>query len=258
MRKVKFFITHHSSYVCAVLFWLVMLLILWYLENKVYGGNLEVGFKYALIIPPISALLYYYSCTEDRTDRLKHQTTYEKKLSNQLTNFISLVFGLYLLWLIIFENPYQAGLYELLAILLFFATLAYISRVKKQDKISSKKESAWIVSILIGVITLVGLGFCIIARPMTVKEGQRLVTDIGYEGVEYAENIKNTITLRLTFRNNDLPLPESEDGMNFYLYLGIKNGESYGILVSLVGHRIVAEVNAENNNTLMFYLRNSQ
>lgn len=85
MRKVKFFITHHSSYVCAVLFWLVMLLILWYLENKVYGGNLEVGFKYALIIPPISAFLYYYSCTEDRTDRLKHQTTYEKKLSNQLS-----------------------------------------------------------------------------------------------------------------------------------------------------------------------------
>ncbi len=92
-----------------------------------------------------------------------------------------------LLQSILLKNPYQIKSYQILAAILFLAMISYFPQFKQKEQIVSNKESAKLISILIVIEILVVLIFCIIVSPMTVKEGQRLVVDYGYEDVEYCE-----------------------------------------------------------------------
>lgn len=244
---------HNINYVYAILTWLGMLLIYWYLDHKVYGGNLNLCFKDVLIYPPIFALIYFLN-EENRKEQIKKQTAFGKRISNIITNIIFIIFGVMLLQSILLKNPYQIKSYQILAAILFLAMISYFPQFKQKEQIVSNKESAKLISILIVIEILVVLIFCIIVSPMTVKEGQRLVVDYGYEDVEYIVNIKDPVILRTTAGDKEVLLSKQEDSINFYLYRGTKNGEEYGIIVSLIGHRIVAETNAEGNNTLLFYI----
>lgn len=252
MRNLRVFMIHNINYVYAILTWLAMLSIYWYLDYRVYGRNLNLGFMYVLIYPPMFTF-FYYLYDEDRKESIKKQTAFGKRISNIITYIIFITFGIVLLKSILLKNPYQIKSYQILSAILFLAMISFLPQFKQKEQIVSNKESAKLISILIVIEILVVLIFCIIVSPMTVKEGQRLVVEIGYEDVEYIVNIKDPVILRTAAGDKEVLLSELEDSMNFYLYRGIKNGEEYGIIVSLIGHRIVAETNAEGNNTLLFY-----
>jgi Ca2+/Na+ antiporter len=251
MRKIGFFIRRNISYICAVLLWGLMLWMYWYFEHKVYGGNMKIGsiFIYALICPPIYAISYFLN-KEDIKERLEQKPS---KLSNIISNIILICAVLFFLWEIVFKNPYQLSMYLCLSALLFALIITYILPRKERKKKNSIKNAGWIISIIFGIQIVEVLLFCIITNPITVNGGRQLLADNGYENVQYIDNIKDPIILESIFVDCDLSLSKHEDALNFYIYLGIKNGESYGIVVSLVGRRIVAETKDENNDALLFF-----
>jgi len=252
MRKISIFIKHYISYICTGLSWGLMLLIFWYYEYKVYGGNLKTGFTYALICPPIYALSYFLN-KEDRKERLEQKSKSKLKISNIINDIILVCLGLFFLWVIVFRNPYLINIYLCLSVILFYIIITYILPRKECEKKNRIEDSRWLVSIIFGILTVDVFLFCIIANPITVKEGRQLVGDTGYENVQFIDNIKDPIILESIFADCDLLLSKNEDALNFYLYRGTKYGESYGIVVSLVGRRIVAESKDENNNSLLYF-----
>lgn len=252
MRSISSFIKNNIFYVYAILTWIATLAIFWYLDYKVYGGNLELGFKGVLIYAPIFIFIYFFN-EENRIEGIKKQTAFGKKISNIITNIIFISFGLMLIQSILYNNPYRVKTYQILCVMLFLAMISYLPRFRQKEEIVRNKDSARLISILFVIDILVVLIFCIIVTPMTVKEGRRLVADIGYEDVEYIVNIKDSVILRTTTFDKEVALSKQEDSMNFYLYRGTKNGEEYGIIVSLNGHRVVAETSAKGNNTILYY-----
>ncbi len=255
MRKISGFLKQNKNYICVILTWVVNLLIFYYLDYKVYGGNLNLSFMGVLIYPPIYAFIYIIN-EEDRNERIKKQTKLGKKISNVITNIIFMAFGFILTWSILYNNPYQIKAYQILSALLFLAMILFIPQYKQLEQIVNKKDWACLLTNLFIIEILVVLIFCIIARPMTVREGKRLVADVGYEDIEYIVNIEDLVILRTITGYEDVLLSKHEDSMNFYLYRGTKNGENYGIIISVISHRIVTEINSEENNVLLYYYNN--
>lgn len=252
MKKVSIFFKRYISYICAVLSWGLMLLIFWYFENKAYGGNLEVGFIYMLINPPV-IVLFSFIFKKDREGELEQQSTSKPMISNRITDIILTCLGLVFLWLIVFKTPYQITIYYFLSLLFFYTIITYILPKKAVEKINIIRNSVWSISIIFWILIVDLLLFCVIANPITVKEGQQLIAENGYENVQYMKSM-NTPLLDFIFDDCSPALSKHEDALNFYLYRGIKNGESYGIAVSLAGRRIVAETKDENNSNLLdFY-----
>lgn len=254
--KISIFTKRHLSYICSVLSWGLMLLTFWYFEYRVYGGNLEIGscFTYALICPPIYAFSYFLN-REERKEELVQKSVLKSKISNIISDIILIGLGLFFLWVIVFKNHYLINIYLCLSIILFYIIIKYILPQKECEEKNKIKMSGWLVSILFSILIVDVLIFCIIANPVTVKGGRQLVAEDGYENVQYIDNIKDPIILESIFVDCDLSLLKHEEALNFYLYRGFKNGESYGIAVSLVGRRIVAETKDENNKTLLYFYR---
>lgn len=256
MKKLIVFIRQNINYIYTFILWLLMIWIFWFLENRVYSGNLETGFIVLLILPPLVVLLVFFfnKYENDYKDLLLLSN---QRIWNIISTIFEFIFFIFIIWVILFVNPYLVVGYQFLLILIVLNTIYYFPKLKSYYELCITKNKMMFYNIIIVTLTTSTLLFCMIANPITLNKANNLLEDEGYNNVEYINNINNTLVLKMLFSDNELKLLKNEDTMNFYLFRGYKDGEDYGIAISLVGRRIVAKSIVSSNETLKYFLYNN-
>ena len=145
--------------------------------------------------------------------------------------------------------------YQYFVVIIALAIAYLFPRARVLLKSNHKIVTSWLLTILFAILIIASLGFCLIVDPVTISEGREMVAEKGYQNVRFVDNITNNVALNIIFDGNQSPPAKNEDAMNYYLYQGEKDGEIYGIAVSLVGRRVVGEAIAKDNDTLSYYFK---
>lgn len=259
MQKLKDIIINNMY---VVLSWGFMLWVFWFLKYKQYGGNLDVDIMYAIIFPIVWFLKKLLSeDTEEQSEQLEQSEQCPDKVSkfgNIIIILLIAIISIFALWYLLFVNVYEIGAYLYFGILISLAICNYLEKFKNKKQLKSKKlkkEPAWFRIVLIHTIIVSTILFCVIANPITIKEGRQLVAENGFQNVQYVDSIEHIGVLKVMFPERELKLAKHEDTMNFYLYRGEKNGSIYDIAVSLIGRRIVGEAIVDNDSVLEIYFK---
>ncbi len=254
MKNMIVFIRKNISYIYTFILWVLMIWIFWFLKYSVYGGNLETGFISFLIFPPLFVLLVFF-CRKYENEYTDLPLLSNQKIWNNISKIFELAFYVILIWLIFFVNPYIVTAYQFLLILIVLNIIYYFPKLKGYNETCIEKNKMTFFIIIIVTLITTTLSFCIIANPITLNEASSLLEEEGYENVEYVDNINSSFVLKKVFSDNEIDLLKNEDTMNFYLYRVEKNGEDYGIAISLIGRRIVAKSIVSNNETLKYFFK---
>ena len=255
MEVVKSFTKRNTKYFGVFILWILMLWFTWFIENKAYAGNIDTGFMFFLLYPLVLALVV--SIHKDEFDKDTQQPSEKQiRVGKTICNSIIIVFCLVFLSVILFIDPYIISVYQFLFTLIIFKALSRSFKVKEWIKLCNKKDIMLSVFVILVIFFIVMLLFLLIVNPITLNNAIKYLEETGYKNVEFVENIYSRFVLDRLYLDNDYTLSRLEDSMNFYLFKGEKNGEAYGIAVSVVGGRIVGESIVEGNEVLRYFLEN--
>ena len=254
MTKFTAFIKRNISYISTFLSWILMVWLFWFMEYRLYGGNLDIGFIFILTYPPLFVFLSFIF-GDDINEHNQRKSPLRKKIGTGVIIVIIASCTIIILWYIIFKNPYMVRGYQYFLVMIAMGIAYLFPRGRVLLKSNHKIVTTWLLTILFAILIIASLAFCLIVDLVTIPEGREMVAQKGYQNVRFVDNITNNAYLNIVFGGNQSPPTKNEDAMNYYLFLGEKDGEIYGIAVSLVGRRIVGETIAKDNNTLSYYFK---
>ena len=213
---------------CIVLYWAGTVAFLVYLGWKVYGGSLAPFDGLLIIFPPICAVAVLCRSPSPAPKPASRPRVWHLF---QVAGWIVL-FGL-LLASLIGGHRYDVGVYQLLLLLMIFCLLE-----QRRKRLGRSLSLSRFFLLLFTVYLLVAIGFCAVVRPATVRQGAALVRGQGYTAVGYGGHISDPSFLSSTF-SDFMPMTSREQALGLYFYAAQKDGQPYGVLVSVLGNRVV-------------------